>query len=282
MKAIVHIKTSGKKKCSLRRLFRHCYLKAGRTPREVEPILKDGNRVVGKINGMVGAMTGKPAEDAKALAGDIKGRSQYRHVILSLEEGADRLQGRSALLAMSREWVKTFAPRTPYLAVIHDDRAHLHAHLILANQNSEGMSLGWKKSSIREMQSMDWVSPPLREQFNIQSGRNRGRNVAEYSKLRVYPLSRGLLANKLAEIGKEGIYGLIKSGEITVARTDAKTGEPKSIVYEGRKIRLSTIIGLGGCGQRDVRCESGDSDAGVVGQSRCLYRRRSRSRPSIG
>jgi hypothetical protein len=36
---------------------------------------------------------------------------------------------------MGREWVRQFVPGGCYLGVVHDDREHLHLHLVLRNES---------------------------------------------------------------------------------------------------------------------------------------------------
>jgi hypothetical protein len=141
MKCIVKIKASGK---SLRGLLRHVYLDQGRSPREVPASQDSGSRVVGKINGMVGAMTLIPANDAQSLAGDIQSRGQYRHIILSAEDCADVDERRGmfrGLIDMGKEWMRAYAPGIPFVGVVHDDRAHAHIHLIVKNEAASGRCL---------------------------------------------------------------------------------------------------------------------------------------------
>ena len=240
---ICAIKPSGK---SLRRLLRHCYLPVSRSGREVESIGEDvSSRVVARINGSVGAMTMRPADDARGLAGDVTGRSQYRHVVLSCEdttESQERKDCFRALVFMASHWMARFAPDSPYLGIAHDDRTHPHLHLIIKNEGADGGCLSWSKDTVKSMQSMTWVPPELKTQFGIESGRGQGINPPEYSSA-PYPLSKNLDAKWIASLTTEEINEHTRQGTIKAGRINRR-GEITSIEYNGRRIRLSTIRGL--------------------------------------
>jgi hypothetical protein len=246
MKVIVKIKRSGG---SLRRLLAHVYKPIGRTAREVVALQPDGSRVAGVINGMDGGMTRVPKLDASALAWGLTGRGEYRHVIISADDCKNPDERRKqvrALLQLGREWVKRFVPAGCYLGVVHDDREHMHLHLVLRNESVSGAALGWVKATIRVMQSMAWVSPETKQEFGIESGRGAGRNSPEFSDA-PYPLAASLDATKLAEMDMEQINENIRAGTIQVGRIN-KAGEITSVIYNGRRIRLRTIRGLAECG----------------------------------
>ena len=247
MKVIVKIKRSGG---SLRRLLAHVYKPIGRTAREVLALQPDGSRMAGVINGMDGGMTLVPKLDASALAWGLTGRGEYRHVIISADDCKNLDERRKqvrALLQLGREWVKRFVPGACYLGVVHDDREHMHLHLVLRNESFSGAALGWIKSTMRVMQSMSWVSPETKKEFEIESGRGAGRNSPEFSDA-PYPLAASLDATKLAEMETEQINENIRSGTIQVGRIN-KAGEITSVIHNGRRIRLRTIRGLAECGR---------------------------------
>jgi hypothetical protein len=244
MKCIVKIQPSGK---SLRRLLRHVFLPEGRLGREVPALQTSGNRVVTTINGMVGGLVFRPAVDAETLAGDIKGRLPYRHLILSAEDCGEVDQRRNmfrGLMDMAKEFARTYAANVPFIMVGHDDRAHPHAHLIFKNEATDGRCLQWSKDQVRDMQSMSWVSPQTKETFGVESGRGRGVNLPEYSNA-PYPLAAKLDAKTIAGANKEQINEYVSSGTLAVGRVD-KQGNITSVVFNGRRIRLSTIRGLAG------------------------------------
>jgi hypothetical protein len=250
MKVIVKIKRSGG---SLRRLLAHIYRAKGRSVREVAALQRDGNRVAGMVNGMDGGMTLVPRLDAQTLAWGLAGRGEYRHVIISAADCMDleeRKKQARALLQMGREWVRRFVPGGSYLGVVHDDRAHMHLHLVLRNESSVGAALGWAKATIRLMQGMEWVSPETKQEFEIESGRGAGRNSPEFSDA-PYPLATALDAKQLAEIEMEKINELTSRGEIQTGRVN-RHGEITSIIYNGRRIRLRTIRGLAARGNLAV------------------------------
>jgi hypothetical protein len=247
MKVIVKIKRSGG---SLRRLLAHVYKPIGRTAREVVALQPDGSRVAGVINGMAGGMTRVPKLDASALAWGLTGRGEYRHVIISADDCKNLDERRKqvrALLQLGREWVKRFVPGGCYLGVVHDDREHMHLHLVLRNESVSGAACGWIKSTIRVMQSMAWVSPETKQEFGIESGRGAGRSNPEFSDA-PYPLAASLDAKKLAEMEMDKIHANIRTGAIQVGRVN-KDGQITSIIFNGRRIRLRTIRGLAECGR---------------------------------
>jgi hypothetical protein len=243
VKLIVAIKPSGK---SLRRLLRHVYLPLGRSGREVDPIGDDpASRVVAKLNGSIGAMTMKPVDDAHALAGDIDGRSQYRHVVLSCADTGEPVERKNsfcALMAMAGHWIKNFVPGGRFLGIAHDDRQHPHLHLIIRNEGNDGRCLSWSKSDVKTMQSLTWVPLELMTAFDISPGRGAGINPPEYSKA-PYPLAKNLDAKFIASLTQEKIHEYTKSKQLQVGRVD-KQGHITSVIYNGRRIRLSTIKGL--------------------------------------
>jgi len=241
MKMIVAIKPACRRP---RSLIRHCLLPKGRKAREVESIRENEHRVIGLINGMTAGSVGSPAVTARNLCGDVPlGRAPLRHVVISAEDMSeipDRLDAFAALADVAQQWLEAFAPSSPYLAITHDDTRHPHVHLLVANTvpNDDDVRLAWSPSVVSEMQSMAWVSEATKEEFAIESGRHRGATRRE-SRGMPYPNAQ-LDALKLAKLENEQIYERIKSGDITVARRN-KAGEITSIIYEGRRIRLSTI-----------------------------------------
>jgi hypothetical protein len=279
MKCIVKIQPSGK---SLRRLLRHVYLPEGRLGREVEPMQSSGNRVVTTINGMVGGLSLKPSLDAEALAGDVKGRLPYRHLVISAEDctNVDERRGMfRALMDLAKEFTKAFAPHVPYVMVGHDDRAHPHAHLIFKNESEDGRCLQWSKDQVREMQSMSWVSPQTKETFGVESGRGRGVNPPEYSSA-PYPLAAKLDAKTIAGFNQEQINEYTKSGAIKTGRVD-KQGNITSVIYNGRRIRLATVRGLAGSGGRSIRPPTRSGHQGLPSKGRRVPRHRSSRRTAV-
>jgi hypothetical protein len=249
MRVIVKIKPSGK---SLYRLLRHVYLDKGPAGREVPSILTNGSRVTETISAVPGVIQMNASLDAKVLAGDVEGRSQYRHVVISAadtEDLGEREKNIKGLVQMGKEWMKTFAPGTPYIGVAHDDRRHTHLHLVLKNEGLDGRCLSWAKDTVRTMQSMEWVSLETMEIFDVQSGRGKGINNSDFSNS-PYPLAN-LHAKTLAGMTTEKINELTSNGTITTGRIN-KRGEITSINYNGRRIRLRTIAGLAHTGQNQV------------------------------
>lgn len=242
MKYIMKIKHSPKDpvKC-----VAHTYRQQGRSVAEVPS--KDR---VAVISGRVkGRLLRKAAVDAKTLvARHHGGRSaKVKHVVISSEDIKEPEKRKEAMRAVTKiadDFLKRFAPKSDAILCVHRDRLHVHGHLVICNSDGK-RALNWRKNDLREMQGFGWVNPKTKEQFNIESGRGKGRNPPEFSNA-PYPLARGLLAKELAGLERRELYARIESGkEIQVARRN-KRGEVTSVTYRGRTIRLATIEGLRG------------------------------------
>ena len=241
MKMVVVIKRACRRP---RSLIRHCLLAAGRKPREIDGLRDDGHRVVAITNGMHAGAVTSPAVTARLLCGDVpEGRAPLRHVVLSAEDmthAADRVSAFAALADVAEQWLAAFAPSSPYLAIAHDDTAHPHMHLLVANydQRNDDARLAWSPSTVSAMQSLNFVSPETHQQFSLESGRHRGATRREGSGL-PYPRA-DLSALKLAKMSDKQIEYYEHTGNLTVARRN-KLGEITTIIFENRRIRLSTI-----------------------------------------
>lgn len=243
MKFIVKIKPSPKR---VEKLLRHVYGQGRSTP---EVASKDRVAVIsGRIQGV---LLRKPAVDAKTLvARHHGGRSaKVKHVVISSEDIKEPEKRKEAMRAVTKiadDFLKVYAPKSDAVLCVHRDRLHVHGHLVICNSDGK-RALNWRKNDLREMQGFGWVSPKTKEQFNVESGRGKGRNPPEFSNA-PYPLARGLLAKELAGLERRELYARIKSGkEIKAARRN-KRGEVTSVTYRGRTIRLATIEGLRGRG----------------------------------
>jgi len=265
-----------KKACkSARPLLRHVYLKTGRLGREVAPLTPDADRVVGIVNGLdVGTVTRSPAVDAKSLCSEVpRTRAQLRHVVLSMEDTpdpADRAKAFEALADLSEQWMEEFAPGSAFIGVLHDDRSHPHCHLLIANLapfEADGR-LNWKPSDLKKMQSLEWVAPATAEKFSLEPGRHQGVSRREGAGM-PYP-SPLLDAAALAMATLEELQSYETANIISIGRRSSD-GEIKSINYNGRRIRLSTIR------------QMAQHRQGVVVQSRPARRRglQRQSRPGL-
>lgn len=241
MKTIVKIKKSGS---SLRRLLRHIYLPEGPGGREASPILGDGNRVVGSLWGGPGGMTFNPLTDSQSLNRGLSGHRSFRHVIISMEDTTchqQRVQATDILLSLADEFAGKFAPDVEFLAVVHDDRAHPHAHLVFRNEKSSGIPLCWDRSDLKMMQSMDWISPKL-ETLGVESGRGRGTRLPGFSDA-PYPLAAldaiALAAESIDKLDEQLNTGILKIGSRN------QRGEPTSVIWGNRPISIRTIRALG-------------------------------------
>jgi len=245
MKLIVAIKSACRRP---RSLIRHCFLPKGRAGREVDALRADDHRVVQILNGMEVGSIGSPAVTARNLCGDVpQGRAPLRHVVISAEDvaGAERrLDAFACLAAVAQDWIQAYAPNTNFLAVSHDDRRHPHIHLLLANsdRSHDESRLAWSPSTVSEMQSLDFVSDATKETYLIESGRHRGISRREQGGM-PYPGAR-LDALKLANMTDNDIKEYEHRNELTIGRRN-KAGEVTSVVFQGRRIRLSTIRQMG-------------------------------------
>jgi hypothetical protein len=241
MKMIVAIKRACRRP---RSLIRHCLLARGRNAREVEGLRDDGHRVVAITNGMQAGAVTTPAVTSRLLCGDVpEGRAPLRHVVISAEDMkgvADRANAFAALSEVVGQWLAAFAPSSPYLAIAHDDMAHPHVHLLLANCDplNDDARLAWSPATVSAMQSLSFVSAETKHQFALESGRHSGATRREGSGL-PYPRA-DLSARKLAKMSDKEIENYEYTGNLTIARRN-KLGEITTIIFENRRIRLSTI-----------------------------------------
>lgn len=250
MKLIVVIKPACRRP---RGLLRHVYLHEGRMGRECAAILPDGDRVVGYLNGLdAGTITRNPATDARSLCGHVpNGRAALRHVVLSFEDmrgNESRNLAFEALADLGEQWIQAHAPYSSFIGIMHDDRNHPHLHLMVANcdESNGDARLAWSPADLREMQSLKWVSPATTEKFSIETGRHNGLSRREGRGM-PYP-SLLLDAAKLAMATAKELENYEHANIITVSRR-SKSGEIKSINFNGRRIRLSTIRQLAHAGQ---------------------------------
>ena len=251
MKVIVAIKRACR---SPRSLLRHCFLSKGRQGREVAPLQESGNRVIGLLNGLpVGTITQSPATDAKTLCSNVPaGRAALRHVVISAEDTSDpaaRMAVFEGLADLGEQWIQTYAPGASFIGVLHDDKLHPHLHLLVANNDefNGDARLAWPRSALKQMQSMEWVAPATKDKFFIESGRHVGITKREGSGM-PYPAAI-LDAEILAAATIKELEEYEHSKILTIGRRD-KSGDITSVIYNGRRIRLSTIRNLAQTGGR--------------------------------
>lgn len=281
MKVIAVIKSTSRNAYPL---VRHCFLHEGREPQEAPSLTNDGSRVVGVLNGLdSGAVTMHPSTDTRSLCGDVIDRNALRHVILSAEpitEISGRESAFAALMAMAKDWMKRFAPGTPYLGICHDDRQSPHIHLLIRNsdRSTDGGRLSWSPNQLREMQSFDWVSSDTAQIYSIEPGRSRGISKREGTGY-PYPRAQHLDARTISRMNQQQIYEHTRTGAFQVGRRD-KHGHIKSIIYNGRRIRMATVELLAKDPQLDFSPRE-SSSARRTRNSR-MVRVRARRTPSIG
>jgi len=241
MKVIIVIKPARGRAYNL---LRHCYLPNGRQPNEVESLSESNDRVYGLINGIAeGGLVRDAGTDAHSLIADLPhNRAEVRHVVISMEETSDsgeRRQSYEALADLCEQFAEKYAPGTPFVGIIHQDRLHPHAHLIFKNSDGKNENaIVWNRDQLAEMQSMEWVTEDTRNIYSIQSGRSCGRTQREGTGL-PYPLA-SLDAWKLATATIEQLENYEHANIITIKRS-APSGEAQSLAYNNRLIKLATI-----------------------------------------
>lgn len=268
MKAIVAVKPSPREP---RRLLAHCYRTHGRGGNEVS----SPDRVVEIVGNVEGVITRSARIDAQSLISNHHGKGRWlRHVVLSAEDCSDQEQRTvcfERLKKMVEDFVATFAPGATYLAVLHRDRLHPHAHVLVCN-SVNGRTIDWQPSTLRRMQDMGWT-------VHAAPGRGSGQGKA----VDVYPLSKNLTASKVAALNQQQLRELITAGTIKIARVNAR-GQVTSITYDNKRIRLTTIQRLA-LGQPNHRNQFVDISPGLAAprpglQPRRRVRRRA-SRPVV-
>jgi hypothetical protein len=144
MKGIVSIKASPARPVEL---LRHTYRAHGREQDEID--VQD--RVVQILHNLDGIALRDPIGDVRSLLSEHHGQGRMvRHVILSLEDCADLKQREEAfhkLKVMIQDFSKTYCPDSKWIGVIHQDRLHPHAHLVVANSDKKKHSPGGQKFS---------------------------------------------------------------------------------------------------------------------------------------
>lgn len=279
MKVVVVIKRAGGTAYGL---LRHTYRPTVRTPREVAALQPDGDRVCGLLNGLhEGAVLKDAATDAHSLCADIpSGRAPVRHVILSCEETMnlpDRATAFEALADMSEQFARTFAPGTAFIAILHDDRCHPHAHLVFQNtQSTDGAAIHWDRDTLKIMQGMEWVSETTKEQFSIESGRSCGRTQREGTGM-PYPHA-ALSAWKLATAAINEIENYESADVLNIHRHSSD--KIHSVKFDGREIRMSTIRNLASYSR--LHPATGNLPAIQVRRNRRMVPYRPSPSPSLG
>jgi hypothetical protein len=241
MKTIVVIKPARGRAYGL---LRHCFLSVGRQGNVVESINGESDRVYGLINGLAeGGLIRNASTDARSLIADLpQNRAEVRHVISSMEDTADPDERKNAFYALAdlgEEFAAKYAPQTPYVGVIHQDKLHPHVHLIFKNSQGTGEeALTWNRDTLIEMQSMTWVSEDTKEEFSIEPGRSNGRTQREGTGM-PYPLASSLDAMTLANATIQQLEEYESADILNIKRLTPSA--INSVEFDGREIRTSTI-----------------------------------------
>ena len=147
-----------------------------------------------------------------------------RHVIISLERGTDLPDSKFETVA--ERFVSTFAPGSAWLGAVDRNTRSVHCHVLLLNTDCQhgSRTLNFTPQKIKQCQDAAMWSGGLLD---------NGRRSAIISKLSD--------AKKLIqELTYEDIKRHIKNGTIKASRCN-KRNEVTSILFNGRKIRLSTL-----------------------------------------
>jgi len=148
-----------------------------------------------------------------------KGR-MTRHILLSLEQGADLPNEQLATVA--EKFMATFAPGVAWLGAVDRDTKAVHVHLLVCNSDGE-RTLNFSPSVLKEMQSVSaWTGNILQD----------GRRGAVLAKLTT--------AKQLKGMSYAEIQTSIETGTLVVGRR-SKDGVVTSVVLAGRRVRLSTV-----------------------------------------
>ena len=170
-----------------------------------------------------------------------KGR-KTRHIILSLEQGGDLPD---TLFATAAErFMATFAPQSAWLGAVDRNTKSVHLHLLLCNSDGE-RTLNLSPSVLSKMQEVEsWTGGIL----------ETGKRGAILSKLTT--------AAQIKSMTYEQIHDAIERGSITVGRCNRK-GEITSIIFNGRRVRLSTVQRVASLGDAENR-DAANASLGVV------------------
>ncbi len=249
MRAIVTIKSTPSSPTAL---MRHCLKPHGRDADEIsceDRVSAIGGRIEGGI-------TRDARVDIESLISRHHGRGKrVKHVVISCQdsEGEARAEALAALPGLANDWIKSYAPTSDYIYLVHQDRQHPHMHVLLCNSDGK-KCLDWSPQQLRRMQDFKWT-------VRATSGRGSGKHHEPGRG--VYPLARNLRATELLKLTKEQINERIKSGSITVGRRNS-SGVITSVIIDGRRIRLSTLERLRGGGAKEKAEERQEQSTGTV------------------
>ena len=138
----------------------------------------------------------------------------------------------------------TFAPASAWLGAVDRNTRAVHLHLVVCNSDGE-RTLNFSPSVLSKMQEMEsWTGGIL----------ETGKRGAILAKLTT--------AKQLKEMTYEQIHDHIKRGSITVGRCNRK-GEITSIIFNGRRVRLSTVQRVASLGNAENR-DAANASLGVV------------------
>ena len=231
MKACIYIKTAkrGRSRGACLSLIKHC-LSEGRGVAEYD----DGNSRVVVLDafGMAGQPdASRPADIRDNLLRnnhDSKSKDVAKHVVISVEDIADLAKRKAAMRVLRKMaflFLKTYAPGCAAIAFGHLDKNHPHIHLAI--ENSDGSrALDWKPDTLRQMQSMVWLSRDLAT--IVQSGRRKPGKA----KHEPYPGVRLSLAAELAGLPQAELEQIPWEWR----------GSPRVFIYKKRRIRERTIL----------------------------------------
>ncbi len=164
--------------------------------------------------------------------------SEVRHLVFSVAKGTPRKEARNLLRAVWADWIKAYAPDRPWVFAIQFHNGICHGHAAVANVDSAGKPLKFRPHQVMAMAAMKFTSAA-----GSGSGIGKAKGLPIYSrakKLSVRDLAT-LMVDSSGVIRKEAWDQLEEQNLIKDFR-QRKDGSLISFIYEGRRIRLSTLI----------------------------------------
>lgn len=162
---------------------------------------------------------------------------QVRHVVFSTPKGMETKQAKASLTRVCRDWIAAYAPDRNWLFGFHNDNGILHGHLAVANLGPDSKPLKFRPHVVVAMSEMAFTKHAI-------SAKGKGKiGLPIYTKTRKKLLVQELAAALLdtnGNIQPKAWDQLEGQGLITEFRT-RKDGSLISFIYQGKRIRLSTL-----------------------------------------
>ena len=201
--------------------------------------------------------------NAESLLLDHHGKGRKtRHFVISLERDCDIATERLAEVA--ERFMATFAPASAWLGAVDRNTRAVHLHLVVCNSDGE-RTLNFSPSVLSKMQEMEtWTGGIL----------ETGKRGAVLAKLTT--------AAQIKSMTYEQIHDAIERGIITVGRRNRKSEIVTSIIFNGRRVRLSTVQRVASLGDAENRDAANASVGVVVGMDSRRRLRADETRRGVG